>query len=81
MHPLAPDLSGIPDDELHKKFGDLQKRYLQAYQFGPQNIVPQLQMLMGDYQAEIQRRNQKQMQDLLKKSEEGKGFKNIIDIQ
>lgn len=81
MHPLSPDLSSLADDDLHKKFNDLQKRLVQASQYGPQSIVPQLQMLISDYQSEIQKRNQKQMQDLLKKSEDGKGFKNIIDIR
>jgi hypothetical protein len=82
MHPLSPDLSGLSDDELHKKFGDLQKRFMQAYRIGPASIIPQLQMVMEDYQAEISRRNQKYMEDLQKKTDkDGKGFKGIIDIQ
>ena len=77
MHPLGPDLTGLTDEELHKKFGELQKRFNQAYRFGPQGIIPQLQMLMQDYQAEISLRNQKQMEELNKNS---KGPKGIIDI-
>ena len=77
MHPLGPDLSGLTDEELHKKFGELQKRFNQAYRFGPQGIIPQLQMLMQDYQMEIGIRNQKQMAELDKNS---KGPKGIIDI-
>jgi hypothetical protein len=78
MHPLGPDLTGLTDDELHKKYGELQKRFGQAYRFGPQSIIPQLQMLMQDYQSEISMRNQKQMEELSKNT--GKGPKGIIDI-
>jgi hypothetical protein len=78
MHPLGPDLTGLTDDELHKKYGELQKRFGQAYRFGPQSIIPQLQMLMQDYQSEISIRNQKQMEELSKNT--GKGPKGIIDI-
>jgi len=82
MNPLAPDLSKLTDDEVHKKFGELQKRFNQAYMSGPAGIIPQIQMMMEHYQFEIQRRNQKHMEEIMKKSEEkGKGFKNIIDIQ
>jgi hypothetical protein len=80
MHPLAPELSSLSDDEVQKKLSDLQKRFQQAYRFGPQTLVPQIQMMIEHYQAEVQRRNRKQMEDFLKKAE-GKGFKNIIDIQ
>lgn len=82
MHPLGQDLSKLTDEELQKKFGDLQKRYMQAYKFGPVSVIPQIQMFMEDYQAEITRRNQKQMAELTKRAEEsGKGMKGIIDIQ
>ena len=77
MHPLGPDLTGLTDEELHKKFGELQKRFNQAYRFGPFAIIPQIQMLMQDYQYEIQVRNQRQMEEMNKNS---KGPKGIIDI-
>ena len=77
MHPLGPDLTGLSDDELHNKYSELQKRFGQAYRFGPQSIIPQLQMLMQDYQMEISLRNQKQLEELNKNS---KGPKGIIDI-
>ena len=77
MHPLGPDLTGLSDDELHNKYSELQKRFGQAYRFGPQGIIPQLQMLMQDYQMEISLRNQKQLEELNKN---GKGPKGIIDI-
>lgn len=81
MHPLGPDLSGLSDDELNKKFGELQKRYTQCWRFGPGDLLPQLQMLMDDYQAEIQRRNAKIMEEITRKAEaKGKGFGGVIDI-
>lgn len=82
MHPLGTNLSTLTDDEVHQKYADLIKRFNQAYRFGPQSIIPQIQMVMEDYQNEIQRRNSQQMDELNKKmAAEGKGFGGIIDIQ
>ena len=78
MHPLSPDLTKLTIDELNNKYGDLLKRITYAYQIGQADMVQQLQMLMQDYQAEIQVRNQKALADMEKNS---KNFKNIIDIQ
>lgn len=81
MHPLGPELSNLTDDELNKKFGELQKRFTQCWRFGPQSVLPQLQMLMDDYQSEINRRNQKIMDEMTRKAEaKGKNFGGIIDI-
>lgn len=81
MHPLGPDLSNLTDDELNKKYGELSKRYTQAFRFGPASIIPQIQMLMQDYQEEISKRNQKMMKDMEERANRnGKGFKGIIDI-
>jgi hypothetical protein len=78
MHPLLPDLSKLNLDELNSKYGELLKRVTYAYQTGRPDMVQQLQMLMQDYQAEIQVRNAKALEDMEKQS---KKFKNIIDIQ
>ena len=78
MHPLSPDLTKLTLDELNNKYGDLLKRITYAYQIGQADMVQQLQMLMQDYQAEIQVRNQKALAEMEKNS---KNFKNIIDIQ
>jgi hypothetical protein len=78
MHPLLPDLTKLTLDELNNKYGDLLKRITYAYQIGQVGMVQQLQMLLQDYQAEIQVRNAKALQDMEKNS---KNFKNIIDIQ
>lgn len=78
MHPLTPDLSKLTTEDLNNKYGDLLKRMTFAYRIGNPDMVAQLQMLMGDYQNEIQVRNQKALEDMEKHS---KNFKNIIDIQ
>ena len=78
MHPLTPDLSKLTLDELNQKYSDLLKRTTAAYRMGSSDMIYQLQMLMEDYQNEIQVRNAKALQDMEKNS---KQFKNIIDIQ
>lgn len=81
MHPLLNDLSKLSNEELQKKYGELQKRYMQAYRFGPVSIIPQIQMVMESYQNEIAERNRKSMEEMEKRAQEsGRGFKGIIDI-
>lgn len=77
MHPLAPDLSQLSDDELQKKYSELQKKMMQAYTFGNTDLAIQLQMLLEDYTMEVQRRQSKLMEELMAKSDK---FKGIIDI-
>lgn len=77
MHPLAPDLTKLSDDELQKKQSELQKKMMQAYTFGNTDLAIQLQMLLEDYTMEVQRRQAKMMEELLAKSDK---FKGIIDI-
>jgi hypothetical protein len=82
MHPLINDLTQLKEEELNQKFGDLMKRFNQAARFGPASVIPQLQMLISDYQAEMQRRGVKAMEEMRQKMDkDGKAFKNIIDIQ
>lgn len=81
MHPLAPDLSGMSLEELTTKYSDLSKRLNQAYRFGPQSIIPQVQMMLEHYQVEIAERNRRQLEEMNKKAEQsGRGYKGIIDI-
>jgi hypothetical protein len=77
-HPLTPDLSNLTMEEVNQKYGELIKRLNYAYRIGQSDMVGQLQLLMQDYQDEINRRNQKAIADMESKS---KQFKNIIDIQ
>lgn len=81
FHPLAPNLSGLSSEELFQKYTELQKRYNQAYRFGPTSIIPQLQLMMEHYQVEMGERNRKQMEEMAQRQEQnGKGYKGIIDI-
>ena len=66
MHPLAPDLTKLSDEELHTKRSELMNRMSQAYRFGSADMVGQLQLLLQDYAMEVERRNQKMMQDAQK---------------
>ena len=77
-HPLAPNLSGLSQEELMKKHNELMTKLNQAYRFGPSGIIPQMQMLLDDYRNEMQNRQAKQLEEMEKNS---KNFKNIIDIK
>jgi hypothetical protein len=78
MHPLAPNLTGLSDDELHKKRAELHNRMTFAYRMGQGEIIGQIQLLLGDYDMEIQKRNQKMLDDMQKNN---KNFKDKIDIK
>ena len=78
MHPLAPNLTGLSDDELHKKRAELHNRITFAYRMGQGEIISQIQLLLGDYDMEIQKRNQKMLDDMQKNN---KNFKDKIDIK
>ena len=79
MHPLAPDLTNLTDDELQKKYNELNNRINAAYRMGNMDLVMQVQLLLDDYQTEIGARQRKMMEDLQKRS--GKDFDDIIDIK
>jgi hypothetical protein len=86
MHPLTPNLRDLTDDDLQKKLAELNKRFTQAYRIGPFQIIPQLQMLIEDYNSEVGRRNAEKMKEMQEKFDkmasksDGKGLKGIIDI-
>jgi hypothetical protein len=77
MHPLAPDLSKLADDELHTKRAELQNKLSFAYRMGHGDLVGQLQMLLDDYSREVESRNQKMMAEINKNN---KNFKDLINI-
>jgi hypothetical protein len=77
MHPLTSDLSKLTDDELQQKRGELQNRLMMSYRMGNADLVMQVQLLLGDYDMELQARNQKMMDQMSKAS---KNFGNIINI-
>ena len=77
-HPLTPDLTQLSLEELNQKYTDLMSRYNQAFRWGRPEMTQQLQLMMQDYQGELDNRNRKQLEELEKNS---KTFKKIIDIQ
>lgn len=77
MHPLAPDLTKLTNEELHSKRAELQNRFIFAYRSGNGALVGQLQLLIDDYALEIERRNRKMLEDAAKS---GKDFSDKIDI-
>jgi hypothetical protein len=78
FHPLSPDLTKLTAEELTSKYGELLKRITASYRMGNADMVHQLQLLLQDYQAEMDLRNRKALEEMEKNS---KNFKNIIDIQ
>lgn len=59
MHPLAPNLVDISDEELHSKRTNLQNKLNFAYKMGHSELVEQLHLLLDDYNVEVEKRNQK----------------------
>jgi hypothetical protein len=55
MHPLAPTLTGLSDQELDKKVQELTERYYQALRFSP-SIASQIVLLLDSYNSEKQNR-------------------------
>ena len=78
MHPLTPDLTGLTDAELQKKHAELVQRLTQSYRYGNGQLVGQIQMVLEDYNSELQRRQQKIMDDMMSKNDK---FSGIIDIK
>jgi hypothetical protein len=79
MHPLAPDLSKLTDEELHTKRADLQSRLGYAYRIGNPEMVGQLNLLLNDYAMEVERRNKKMLDDAQKSGRLG-GDSDAKDI-
>lgn len=78
MHPLVSDLSGLSNEELHKKYNELMTKMNQAYRSGPTSIIPQMQMILENYRYEMDKRNRKTLEEMESKNDKLKG---IIDIQ
>jgi len=66
MHPLAPDLTKLTDDELYTKRAELQNRLGYAYRIGNSEMVSQINLLIQDYMLESERRNRKMLEDAQK---------------
>lgn len=78
MHPLAPNLSELSDDELNKKYQELNSKYTMASRSGSYTVLPQIALLLNDYRTEIQNRHKALLE---KAASQNPNFKNIIDIK
>ena len=78
FHPLAEDLTQLSDADLSKKYNELSSKLAQAYRFGQSAMVGQIQLLLQDYQNELNARQRKQLDDMMSKSDK---FNKIIDIK
>ena len=72
MHPLTPDLTGLSDEELFTKRNELTSKLNYAYRAGYSDMVMQIQLILQDYAMEVERRNQKMMDDAQKSGRLGK---------
>jgi len=77
-HPLAPDLSGLSNDDLLKKYNELSQKLGIAYRTGSGSVIQQMQMVLEGYKEELRRRQEKMLADATNKNP---NFKNIIDIK
>lgn len=80
MHPLAPDLSNLTDEELYTKRSELQNKLSYAYRIGNADMVNQLNLLIQDYMLESERRNAKILEDARKSGRLGKDDDGAKDI-
>jgi hypothetical protein len=55
MHPFAPDMTNLSDQELDSKIVDLSRKYFQAIRFSP-SISDQIVLLLESYKSEQQNR-------------------------
>lgn len=78
FHPLAPDISGLKDEEIYNKINELSKKMSSAYRLGSGDAHRQMQMIMSHYQQELQNRNRKKMEEMEQKNPQ---LRNIIDIK
>ena len=82
-HPLAGNLRELDDGKLDDRIKDLAKKINFAYRSSP-SVVPQMQMMMEDLQAERGRRDKEKMEKIMQQAKEENGDKSswddIIDI-
>ena len=83
MHPLAGNLRELEDSKLDDRIKDLAKKINFAYRSSP-SVVPQMQMMMEDLQAERGRREKEKMEKVMQQAKEANGdtsnWDDIIDI-
>ena len=82
-HPLAGNLRELDDGKLDDRIKDLAKKINFAYRSSP-SVLPQMQMMMEDLQAERGRREKEKMEKVMQQAKEANGdtsnWDDIIDI-
>lgn len=78
MHPLAPKLSTLSDDELTQKMGELNRHLGRSMATGNHYLSNQIRSLYEDYQIEQQRRQRAYYDRMNKDSDED--LDELIDI-
>jgi hypothetical protein len=78
FHPLAQDITGLTDDELYKKYNELNSKYISAHRIGSGSVIQQMSMLLEHYRNEMRNRQEKLLNEAGKRNS---NFKNIIDIK
>lgn len=82
-HPLAGNLQALEDNVLDTRIKDLAKKINFAYRSSP-SVIPQMQMMMSDLQAERSRRDKEKMEKVMQQAKEANGdsssWDDIIDI-
>lgn len=78
MHPLAPNLTSMTNEELEKNYSELNKKYTIASRSGSYTVLPQIAMLLNDYREELQNRHKSMLE---RAASQNPNFKNIIDIK
>jgi len=83
MHPLAGNLRDLEDSKLDDRIKDLARKINFAYRSSP-SVLPQMQMMMEDLQAERGRREKEKMEKVMQQAKEANGdnsnWDDIIDI-
>lgn len=75
-HPLLPNLDNLTLDELGSKISELNKKLSIAHRSGNGYLCDQIRMAIESYQTKYQQKSA----DLFKKSNDGKGYEDKIDI-
>jgi hypothetical protein len=82
-HPLSGNLQALEDNVLDTRIKDLAKKINFAYSSSP-SVIPQMQMMMSDLQAERSRRDKEKMEKVMQQAKEANGdsssWDDIIDI-
>ena len=71
-HPLIPSVEDLTTEQLSEKLTELNKKLTIAYRLGNHDLCNQLRMALETFQNKYQEK--------IRKSQNGTGFDDIIDI-